>query len=108
MLEESIRRIDRFRAMHPEHKIVDVRYEDLVRDPVGAVASIYGAFDDPGRDLDREAFSAMTEYVAAHPKNSLGVHGYGLAEFGLDGAQLAERFSGYVDRYGVPNEQRAR
>ena len=26
----------------------------------------------------------MTAYVAAHPKDSLGVHGYDLAEFGLD------------------------
>ena len=30
MLEESIRRIDAFRAAHPEHPIVDVQYDDLV------------------------------------------------------------------------------
>ena len=107
MLEESIRRIDRFRATHPEHPIVDVRYDDLVQDPVGAVQSIYTAFDDSGSGLDGEAFAAMTAYVAAHPKDSLGVHGYDLAEFGLDGAQLAERFSGYVDRYDVPTERTA-
>ena len=43
MLEESVRRIDAFRAAHPEHPIVDVQYADLVRDPVGAVESIYAA-----------------------------------------------------------------
>ena len=30
--------------------------------------------------------------------------GYDLAEFGLDAGQLAERFSGYVDRYGLTPE----
>ena len=46
----------------------------------------------------------MTAYVAAHPKNSLGVHGYDLAEFGLDSAQLTERFADYSNRYGVAPE----
>ncbi len=41
MLEESVRRIDAFRAAHPEHPIVDVQYDDLMRDPVGVVSGIY-------------------------------------------------------------------
>jgi hypothetical protein len=109
MLEESVRRIDRFRATHPEHPIVDVKYADLMRDPVDAVDGIYdainAALDPPGRSgLDATARTAMTAYVAAHPKDGLGVHGYDLAEFGLDAAQLAERFSGYVTRYDIPSE----
>jgi hypothetical protein len=109
MLEESIRRIDRFRATSPEHPIVDVGYDDLLRDPVGAVESIYAAFDDsPAGGLDQPARTALTAYVAAHPKDSLGAHRYDLAEFGLDGAQLAERFSAYIDRYGVPPEPSGR
>ena len=44
------------------------------------------------------AREAMTTYVAAHPKDKLGVHEYDLGEFGLDRAQLAERFSDYVSR----------
>jgi hypothetical protein len=109
LLEESIRRIDRFRASRPEHPIVDIRYEDLVRNPVDAVESIYAAFEDSGAGgLDPEAHAAVTGYVAAHPKNSLGVHGYDLGEFGLDPAQLVERFSDYVARYDVPVEQPGR
>jgi hypothetical protein len=105
MLEESIRRIDAFRFAHPEHPMVDVQYDALMRDPVAAVASIYEAFGDA---LDQRSSDAMTAYVAAHPKDSLGVHGYDLTEFGLDAAQLAERFSGYVTRYGVPTAQSTR
>ena len=109
MLEESIRRIDAFRSTHPEHPVVDVQYDDLVRDPVRTVESIYSASghtaDDP---LGASARDAMTAYVAAHPKDGMGVHGYDLTEFGLDAAQLAERFSGYVDRYRVPSNRPAR
>lgn len=102
MLEESIRRIDRFRAGHPEHPIVDVRYDDLVLDPVGTVESIYASVgSSDGSGLDARARAALTQYVSKHPKDRLGVHEYDLAEFGLDGAQLSRRFSDYVDRYDV-------
>jgi hypothetical protein len=106
LLEESVRRIDTFRATHPEHPIVDVQYLDLMRDPVGTVDSIYRFFDDGGGGLDPTARAAMTTYVAAHPKDSLGVHGYDLAEFGLGAAELRERFSAYTNRYDVPTASR--
>jgi hypothetical protein len=99
MLEESIRRIDDFRTRHPEHPILDVHYDDLVREPLATVESIYAAFGD---HLDPDARAAVAHYVEAHPKNALGVHDYDLEEFGLDRAEIAERFSGYVARYEVP------
>jgi len=101
MLEEAIRRVDAFRAAYPEHPIVDVRYDDLVAEPVATVESIYSAFSD-SMTLDTRGRDAMAAYAAAHPKDALGVHEYDLSEFGLDAAQLAERFSGYVRRYDVP------
>ncbi len=100
MLEESVRRIDAFRAAHPEHPVVDVQYDDLMRDPVGVVSVIYDSVQGPA--LGDSARAAMAAYVAAHPKDGLGVHGYDLAEYGLNGAELAERFSGYIDRYAIP------
>jgi hypothetical protein len=105
MLELSVRRIDAFRAAHPQHPLVDVQYADLMRDPVGAVASIYAALGGPGGGpLDERSGAAMKAYVAAHPKDSHGAHGYDLSEFGLDRADLLERFSGYVTRYEVVPE----
>jgi sulfotransferase family protein len=98
VLEESIRRVDSFRVAHPEHPIVDVLYDDLVRDPVGTVASIYGAFGD---EVDPGTHDAMTAYASAHPKGSLGAHRYTLAEYGLNNGEIHERFSGYIDRYDV-------
>jgi len=101
MLEESVRRIDAFRAAHPEHPIVDVQYADLVDDPLGTVEDLYAAC---GAVLDDTARDAVAAYVNAHPKGKFGTHGYDLAEFGLDPGELAERFSGYVDRYGIAVE----
>jgi hypothetical protein len=47
----------------------------------------------------------MAEHVASHPKGRFGTHGYDLAEFGLDGGALRERFAGYVADYDIPLEQ---
>ncbi len=102
MLEESITRIDAFRAAHPEHPIVDVHYADLVGDPIGTVGALSDAVGTP---LSAAAESAMAAYVAAHPKGAFGRHGYDLATYGLDADELRERFAGYVERYGVAVEQ---
>jgi hypothetical protein len=105
MLDLSVQRIDAFRAARPEHPIVDVQYADLMRDPVGAVSSIYAVHGgaDAG-PLDDRSRAAMSAYVAAHPKGEMGVHGYDLAEFGLDRSGLEARFADYVTRYDVATE----
>lgn len=102
MLQTSVDRIDAFRATHPGHLIVDVQYEDLVQKPLETVASIYDAVGDV---LAEDARAAIETYVAANGKGKFGVHGYNLAEFGLDEGAIAERFASYVDRYGVARER---
>jgi hypothetical protein len=101
MLDESIRRIDAFRDAHPERSIVDVHYADLVTDPAGTVAAIYEACGD---SLDEIGAKAISAYVDAHPKGQFGTHTYDVAEFGLDADELAERFRGYTEHYGVRRE----
>ena len=109
LLDESIRRIDAFRSAHPDHQVVDLQYDDLLRDPLASVARIYASFGDGPRDqLAPAARAAMTASVAAHPKDRFGIHEYDLGEFGLDRAELSERFSGYVERYGVATQRFAR
>jgi hypothetical protein len=102
MLEESVRRIDTFRDEHPEHPVVDVQYADLVADPVATVRSIYEGCGDV---LDPVAAAAVNAFVDAHPKGALGAHRYDVTQFGLDPAELRDRFAGYVDRYAVPTER---
>jgi hypothetical protein len=104
MLEESVRRIDAFRATHPDHPIIDVQYADLVQEPLATVKALYWSF---GEGLDDQATAAMTAYIDANPKGKFGVHGYDLSEFGLDGDELAERFADYVARHDIPTERAA-
>lgn len=96
MLAESVDRIDAFRTAHPDHPVLDVQYEDLIRDPLATVERIHG------RPLDAPASEAIAAYVAANPKGSRGTHGYDLAAYGLDRDEIAERFAGYVARYDIP------
>ena len=102
MLETSVRRIDAFRDAHPEHPILDVHYDDLTQAPVETVAGIYDAIGD---SLAEEARTAIESYVAANGRAKFGVHGYDLAEFGLDAAEVAERFASYVARYDISHER---
>jgi hypothetical protein len=102
MLEDSIEGVDRFRRAHPDVTIHDVQYADLAQDTLGTMRGVYRAF---GEELEGAAFEAMAEHVASHPKGRFGHHGYDLAEFGLDGGALRERFAGYVAAYDIPLEQ---
>lgn len=101
MLADSIAGVDTFRAVHPDVVIHDVQYADLVQDTIGTMARVYAAFGDP---LEGQARQAMTAHVASRPQGKFGQHSYDLAEFGLDGGALRERFAGYVTDYGIPLE----
>ena len=70
--------------------------------PVATVDALYSSLGD---ELDDRAALAMTTYVEANPKDKFGAHGYDLAEFGLNGAELTERFADYVARYDVATER---
>jgi Sulfotransferase family len=101
MLEESVARIDAFRDSHAEHPITDMRYADLVGDPLGAMVSLYEAL---GEELTGPAHDAMARYVETHPKGAFGTHGYGLTSHGLDAAEVSDRFAAYTARYDIPTE----
>ncbi len=101
LLARSIEGVEAFRAAHPQCRIVDVHYAELVRDPLATLHRIYRAFGD---ELDEAALKAMNDHVASHPKGRFGQHQYRLAEFGLDAGEIAERFRPYVQRYAVERE----
>ena len=62
---------------------------------------MYGTF---GRELSPEAEQAMRAEVAARPRGVYGTHSYHLADFGLERAEVAERFTRYYERFDVPQE----
>jgi hypothetical protein len=85
----------------PDDQFVDVRYADLMADPVGTLNAAYADLAvDPPTDLERR----VTEHLAARPKDARGAHRYALADTGLDPATERARFRRYQERFGVPDE----
>jgi hypothetical protein len=87
-LELWARGLERFvadRAKHDPNQFIDVYYEDFVSDPIGTVEAIY---ERVGTPLGEEARAAMQ---AMHGE-SKPAHRYELADFGLTGEQVDERF----------------
>jgi hypothetical protein len=92
-LRRSSRKVD--------ERFLDVRYPDLMRDPMGVVQRIYRHFN---RELTGEAEAAMERFVAENPKDKHGVHRYTLEEFGLDRDTERDRFRFYTQAYGIEPE----
>ncbi len=83
-------------ALGRSDAFVDVAYADLVRDPIGTVASIY---EQLGEEFTAEAEAAMRQHSAEHTKDRFGAHTYSLEEWGLDRDALTERVQPYLTRY---------
>lgn len=82
-------------------RFLDVWYDKLVKDPMGAVRHIYNHFD---MELTGEAEAAMVRFLANNPKNKNGVHRYSLEEFGLDSESERRSFEFYTNHFGVEPE----
>jgi hypothetical protein len=99
MLDDTMDARDRGEL--PDVQFVDVRYADLMADPVATIRAIYERLrlDWPGAMAE-----AITTHLAARPKGGRGTHEYGLDDMDLDRATERARFGRYQDRYDVPNE----
>ena len=78
--------------------VVDVSYQELVRDPVGTVHSLYQRIHRPlaaGMEQQVEA------YATANPQHQHGPHRYDLARFGLAEKEVDAAFAGYMERFGA-------
>ena len=90
------------RARHDQASFCDVRYEDFVTDPLGTVESVYGYFGLPLSGAAADAMRAVQADGSAAAGGAAGERGpgaaprhrYALADFGLTGEQVDERFGG--------------
>jgi hypothetical protein len=96
MLAEGTERNMASRSRIPADRIVDVRYEDLTTDPVGAVKRVYRHF---GLDFDAGFEARLRKGVANRPQEKFGRHDYCAEDFGMTDAQIAERFKAYRSRF---------
>ena len=84
---------DAERARHDPARFFDVGYEEFTADPFGTVeATVYGYF---GLPLSGPAADAMRSLAAgSEGRGPRPGHRYDLADFGLTGAEVDERFAG--------------
>lgn len=79
----------------------DVRFADLMADPVDAIGRAYAAI---GRELTAEHRDAVVAYVDAKPRGKHGMHRYTAGEWGFDATVLRRDLAPYLSQFDVPLE----
>lgn len=96
LLREAMQRSMRVRAEQPAERFFDLRYSDLMKDPIGTVQGIYEYFGFP---FEPEFASNMKAWLAKN--KSPTSHKYSLEQFGLSRADLVHEFADYCEQFGV-------
>lgn len=81
------------RSRWGKNSFVDVRYEDLIRDPVAIVRGIQ---ERAGLPWTKETETALAASRKREVKDRHGKHRYSLEAFGLSAAQVDEAFGPYI------------
>lgn len=84
----------------PAGQLVHVMYDDLVADPLAAVAGIYADLGMPFSEAAREAIAA---HLAAHPRGSRKAHSYAIGEEDRIARERAA-FARYEEYFKVPRD----
>jgi hypothetical protein len=84
-----------------EERIIDVRYGDLVRDPIATMRGLYQALGD---EFSQAAESGMRAWLDDNPQDRFGRHEYKLEQFGLSVDGLMPMFERYLARFDVERE----
>ncbi len=95
---EAMRRALETRDAVGDERFVDVAYQELVDDPIGAVRRLYERI---GRSLGEDEETAMRGWLQGNPRNRHGAHRYDLSQFGLSSEAVAEGLGSYLDRFGA-------
>jgi hypothetical protein len=88
----------RERGLVSASRFFDVRYDELVRDPIDVVRRIYLHY---GLPFSPVAEDRMRRFLARHPKDKHGRHRYTLDQFGMDRDEEAARYRSYRERFAL-------
>jgi len=80
------------------NRICDIQYDEIRREPIGAVRRIYEYF---GWTLSREAEQRMRVLVASQAERQSANHRYDLSQFGSSAQQVLSVFATYCQRFGL-------
>jgi hypothetical protein len=97
-LADSVAKAASQRERANRNQFHDVKYSDLVKDPLAVAEGAYRRF---GYDVTDAMRARMSAWLEANPPNRYGVHRYSLAQYGLDADTVARLFSEYCARFDV-------
>ncbi len=103
-LAEHMESITSFREAHPEleGRFIDIRYHELVSDPLAVVRQIYQRLD---KHLSEPAIKGMQLLASKRSRYKGHPNGPGLSDFKLDGTLDPHRLAAYCSRFGIPCPQ---
>jgi hypothetical protein len=78
-------------------RICDLEYNQIRRDPIGAIRRIYDHF---GWSLSPEAEQRMRALVASNAQRQSANHRYHLSQFGSSAEEVLSAFARYCQRFG--------
>lgn len=86
-----------WRKANPQVQVLDLRFKDIVADPLAAVRQVYVHAD---MDFSDQTHAAVSNWWAANPSDKHGQHKYELADYGLTREQVEDVYSDYIETYG--------
>ena len=95
---EVIHRFLRERDRLPDSRVCDIRYDEIRREPIGAVRQIYDYF---GWSLPREAEQRMRGLIASQATRQSASHRYDLSQFGSSAKEVLSAFAQYCERFDL-------
>jgi hypothetical protein len=101
-IERLLRACVRDRDRIPASQSVDVLFHEFMANDVGMVQRIY---ERAGLEMTPEARQVLDDFMAKNPRGKFGRVIYDLkADFGIDPAELRQRFAFYFERFAVQAE----
>jgi hypothetical protein len=98
-VEDMLRASVDDRHLLPPSRVMDLRFDEFMKDMEGSVERIFAFCDQPfGEDTARR----VRAFLDDNPKGKHGSVDYRLDDLGLDPAERREALRFYVERFGVP------
>jgi hypothetical protein len=93
---DGVRCMMDYRRAHPDLPIHDMRYKDLVREPVNTIRAAYEQF---GWDFTPASSEGILRWLRENPAEKHGKRSYSLADYGLDEQIVRDTFADYIEAY---------
>ncbi len=95
---EAVRRAMEFRDRMGDERFADVTFAALQTEPMEALA---GALEHIGIPFDETSRASVAAWAGTHEPGAHGTHTYQLSDFGLEPAQIRERFAPYYAAFDI-------